>query len=129
MPASYMLVYMTARDSKQAGRIASALVRERLAACVNVLGPISSLYRWEGRVGQDREVAFLAKTTRARWPALLKRVKELHSYKVPCVVALPVAAGNPVFLKWLASEVRPIPGGVRPAARSAAGSKRAAARR
>lgn len=134
MNNTYLIVYMTARDRNQARHIGAALVRERLAACVNVLGPITSIYRWKESVQQDREVAFLAKTTRARWPSLLKRVREMHTYETPCVIALPIRGGNPDFLRWLAAETatppaRPTPGGARPAGRSAAGSKRVVARR
>lgn len=133
-PTTCILVYMTARDHRQARRIGSTLIRERLAACVNILGATTSLYRWEGVVRQDREIALLAKTTRPRWKALLKRVKELHPYDVPCVVALPIRDGNPEFLCWLAAETTPLRGTVcfsrvgRPASRTAAGSKSVAAR-
>lgn len=129
MTRNMLLVYVTIRDRRQARRLGARLVEERLAACVNVLGPITSIYRWKGRVQEDGEVALLAKTTAARWPALLRRVRELHTYETPCVVAVPLAAGHPDFLKWLAAEVRPIPGGVRRSGRSAAGNKSAASRR
>jgi len=99
-----VMVYLTARDARQAKRIGEALVKERLAACVNVLGPIASCYRWKGRVRRDREVALIAKTRRALAPRLSRRVKELHSYEVPCVVAMDIAGGNAAFLKWIASE-------------------------
>ena len=99
-----VLVYMTARTAAQARRIGKVLVAERLAACVNVLGPITSCYRWKGRVQSDREVALLAKTRRALVPRLTARVKELHTYDVPCVVAIPIQGGNAGFLEWVAAE-------------------------
>lgn len=98
------LVYITARDRAEARKIGSALVRERLAACVNILGAIESVYRWKDRVRNDREVALIAKTRAARVPALVRRVRALHSYEVPCVVALPIRGGNAAFLRWVESE-------------------------
>lgn len=97
-------VYMTAATRRDALRIGDALVRERLAACVNVLGPIASIYRWKGRVTRGREVAFIAKTRAARVAALVARVRALHSYDVPCVVALDIKGGNPAFLRWIGEE-------------------------
>lgn len=102
-----VLVYLTARDARQARRIGEALVKERLAACVNVLGPIASCYRWKARLQRDREVALLAKTRRALLPRLTARVKALHTYDVPCVVAIPILGGNAGFLEWVAAETDP----------------------
>lgn len=96
-------VYMTAATRREALRIGEALVRERLAACVNVGGPIDSVYRWKGRMERGREVALVAKTRASRLRALTARVKELHAYETPCIVALPIEDGNPDFLRWLAS--------------------------
>ncbi|MGC2854215.1 divalent-cation tolerance protein CutA [Novispirillum sp. DQ9] len=102
---SLCIVYMTAADRDEALRIGRALVDERLAACVNVLGEITSIFRWDGAVQQEGEVAFIAKTSAAMVDALAARVTELHSYDTPCVVALPIAAGAAPFLKWLEVEV------------------------
>lgn len=99
-----VMVYMTAADAAEAARIGRALVERRLAACANVLGPIRSFYWWDGKVQDDAEVALVAKTRAELVPALTAAVKELHSYQVPCVVALPVADGNPDFLAWIEAE-------------------------
>lgn len=99
-----MLVYMTAGSRDEALTIARALVDERLAACVNVLGEITSVYRWEGAVEEGGEIAFLAKTTADRLPALTARVQALHSYDCPCVVAVPIADGAPAFLEWIVGQ-------------------------
>lgn len=112
-----VLVYLTARDVRQARRIGEVLVKERLVACVNVLGPITSSYRWNGRLQRDREVALLAKTRRSLLPRLTARVKELHTYDVPCVVALPILGGYAGFLQWVAAETAP-PSASRAARRS-----------
>lgn len=97
-------VYITASNRAEARRLANALVEERLAACVNILGAIESVYRWKGRVEKGNEVALIAKTRRSRVRALTARVQELHSYEVPCVVVFPLEDGNKAFLSWVASE-------------------------
>ena len=103
------LVYMTAETPEAAQRIGRALVEARLAACVNILGSISSIYRWEGEIVEDGETAFIAKTRDELVPALTARVTELHSYDCPCVIALPVSGGNLSFLDWIAAETGAAP--------------------
>ncbi|SDE56019.1 divalent-cation tolerance protein CutA [Rhodospira trueperi] len=103
----YCLVYMTAGSHDEAVRIGHALVADRLAACVNVLGPMTSVFEWEGRTQEDQEVAFLAKTRRAQVDALVERVKALHAYDCPCAVALPIDGGNPAFLQWIGEQTGP----------------------
>ena len=97
-------VYVTARDEAEAKKIARAVVEEQLAACANVLGSIGSIYRWEGSVCEENEVALILKTSARRTSELIDRIKELHSYECPCVVCLPIADGNRDFLSWLADE-------------------------
>lgn len=104
---SQVVVYMTASDTEEAARIGRMLVERRLAACVNVLGPIRSFYLWDGAVQDDPEVAFIAKTEDDRVAELTEAVTAAHSYDVPCVVALPVAGGHAEFLAWLRDETRP----------------------
>ena len=100
-------VYVTAPDADAARRIGRALVEERLAACANVLGPITSIFRWDGKVQEEGEAVLIAKTRADLVPALTDRVKALHSYSCPCVVSWPLAAGNPDFLSWIAAETGP----------------------
>ena len=102
----YLMVYVTAADRDEARRIAETLVAERLAACANIIGQIESVYHWEGEVRSSGEAAFLAKTTEACFDALAARVRELHSYELPCVVALPLARGEAAFLGWIQENVR-----------------------
>lgn len=104
---SALVVYMTAADADEAARIGGALVERRLAACVNILGPIRSLYWWDGKVNDDGETAFIAKTWDDRLDALTRTVRELHSYYEPCVVALPVAGGSATFIDWILGQTRP----------------------
>jgi len=101
------IVYMTAGDLAEARRIGRTLVEERLAACVNIIDGMRAVYRWEGELQEGQEVVVIAKTVAAKVDALVARVKALHSYQCCCVLALPVAAGNPPFLDWIAAEVAP----------------------
>ncbi|CAH2599286.1 Divalent-cation tolerance protein CutA [Rhodovastum atsumiense] len=103
-PDEILIAYVTCADLEQARRIGRALVEERLAACVNIRVH-EAIYRWQGAVEQAPEAAFLAKTTRAAWPALQARVRALHSYELPCIVAWPLAEGLPEYLGWIAGAV------------------------
>lgn len=105
--AATVIVYMTAQDRREAESIGRQLVGQRLAACVNILGPIRSIYRWQGRVHQAGETAFLAKTRAALVPRLVRQVRAQHGYECPCVVALPIRGGHGPFLQWIADETRP----------------------
>lgn len=99
-----ILVYMTAPDLKVARRLARSLVEERLAACVNIIGSIDSIYRWKGTIERGCEVALVVKTRRALLARLTRRVREQHPYETPCVVAYPIIGGNADFLAWLRAE-------------------------
>jgi periplasmic divalent cation tolerance protein len=105
---SAQFVYMTAGSAEEAQRIGEALVENRLAACVNILDGMRSIYRWEGKVQKDREVVMIAKTTRDRLPALIDTVTALHSYDCPCIVSVAIDGGHPDFLAWISAEVRDI---------------------
>lgn len=94
-------VFITAPTEDMAADIAKALVEARLAACANIVKDIRSIYTWQGKVQDDREVLMIVKTRRHLFNALLSKVKELHSYEVPEIIALPIAAGSEDYLKWL----------------------------
>jgi periplasmic divalent cation tolerance protein len=96
-------------DSESAFNLARALVRARLAACVNILSPATSIYRWEGREEETREIPVLIKTTRERYPALEKALCELHPYALPEIIALPVEQGLENYLGWVTDECKPLP--------------------
>lgn len=97
-------VYVTTPDIHEAKKIGRILVGKRLAACVNILSSVESLFWWEGEIQETGETAFIAKTTRHRVPELIAAVKSNHSYECPCVVVLSIEEGNPDFLKWIADE-------------------------
>lgn len=96
----------TCPDRQSASRIAHALVEERLAACVNLLPQVESVYRWQGVVEQAEELQLLIKTSRARLPALIERVRTLHPYECPELLALDAVAGLPGYLNWVLEETR-----------------------
>ena len=99
-------IYMTAGSKDEARKIGQELVVTRLAACVNILDNMNSFYMWQGEIQDDTEVVIIAKTTEDRLPALIEKVKAMHSYDCPCIVAIPVSGGNPAFLDWIAAEVK-----------------------
>ena len=101
-----VFVYMTAADIGEAELIGRVLVEKRLAACVNILDGMRSLYWWDGKVQSDAECVFIAKTMDTELDVLTREVKALHSYDVPCVAALPITGGNPDFLQWIENETR-----------------------
>ena len=101
------LVLCTVPDAATAERIATALVEERLAACVNALPGIASTYRWQGKVERAGEVLLVMKCTADRYPALEVRVRALHPHAVPEVVAIAVAAGHAPYLDWITESTRP----------------------
>lgn len=103
---SALFVYITAPDSETARHLASTLVRERLCACANILDRMESFYWWEGKVDHAQECALVVKTTEERYPALEKRVLDLHPYDTPCIVALPLVKGAAPFLQWITDETR-----------------------
>ena len=100
-----VLLYLTCANKDEAKSIARTLIDERLIACANILGTMTSVYRWEGTVVEDEEIAVLLKTRRDMAARATERVKELHSYDLPCVVGLPIQGGNPDFIGWLHCEV------------------------
>lgn len=102
-----VMLYCTCANHQEALRIARVLVDERLVACANILPPHTAVYRWEDQVRDEPEVAMLLKTKGDMTARVAERIKSLHSYSVPCVVALPIQGGNPDFLLWIGQEVAP----------------------
>jgi periplasmic divalent cation tolerance protein len=93
-------IYITAGSEEEAAGIGKTLIEERLAACINIL-PVRSVYRWEGCIEDEAEVAAFIKTRDSLAEKVIDRVKSLHSYEVPCIVVLPIKQGNPDYLQWI----------------------------
>ena len=101
-----LLVLTSVPDQAAAELLAAALVENRLAACVNILQPCRSIYRWQGAVEKADEVPLLIKTTEACYPALEAAIRAVHPYVTPEIIALPVALGLPDYLAWVAAETQ-----------------------
>ena len=99
-----LIVITNCPDEETANHIALAVVEARLAACVNILPRVQSIYRWQGAVESAVEVSLLIKTTAATYPALEAAIRERHPYEVPEIIALPISAGLPAYLNWVAEE-------------------------
>ncbi len=104
MKNNVFLVFSTCADEAAGRRIARKLVEERLAACVNLQPGITSVYRWEGAIEEAGECLLIAKTSNERLEALTGRLRALHDYELPEIVAVPVTAGLPGYLSWVAEE-------------------------
>ena len=109
MPMSVLICLTTCPDRSAADRIATALVDERLAACVNIVPGIHSTYRWQGQVMRDEELLLIIKTTADRMTELRARLPELHPYELPELIAVQSADGLPSYLQWVRDETRPAP--------------------
>ncbi len=107
MPAAFLQVATTVDSEAAAGELAAALVEARLAACVQVLGPVASTYWWQGQVERAQEWLCLVKTTAAALEPAMEAIRAEHSYEEPEITATPIVAGSPGYLKWLGAEVRP----------------------
>lgn len=102
-----IVVLVTCGSVEEARKIGRALVDERLAACVNVVqAPVESIYRWKGRVDSAAEFLMIIKSSRERFSALEERIRKLHSYEIPEIIALPIEKGSRDYLVWLTDSVR-----------------------
>ncbi len=100
------LVYITAKDKQEARKIGKALVEARLAACVNIIDGMNSMYWWENQVQDDNETVLIAKTKASLVKKLIEKVKSLHSYSCPCIITLPIGEGNKEYLEWIEKETK-----------------------
>jgi periplasmic divalent cation tolerance protein len=101
-----LLVLTNLPDREAAERLAGALVEQRVAACVNILAPCKSVYRWKGAVQHDEEHPLLVKTTAERYPALEAAIRAAHPYELPEIIAVPVERGLPAYLAWVDAETK-----------------------
>jgi periplasmic divalent cation tolerance protein len=104
---SSLLVLTNLPDRAAAERIADTLIGQHLAACVNILAPCRSVYRWKGEVQHDEEHPVLIKTTAERYPALEQALRAAHPYELPEIIAVPIERGLPAYLAWVAGETKP----------------------
>ena len=102
----YISVFITASSEQEGEKISSALVKDRLAACVSMVKVVSSTFRWKGQISNEQEVLLIAKTKDTLFEKLKKRVLELHSYEVPEIVASPILAGFEKYLNWIEDETK-----------------------
>ena len=102
----YIVIFVTTKDVKQAQKIADGLLKEKLIACANIIDGVKSLFRWEGRVDSAKEALLVLKTKKTLSNKVAAKVKLLHSYQTPEIIALPIAAGSRDYLKWIDASVR-----------------------
>lgn len=103
---SESFIYMTCETKEEAGRVGASLVEQRLVACVNIIPGMQSLYWWQGKVEKSEEIVLIAKTRTELVDTVTEAVKAMHSYDVPCIVALPCDGGNSDFLQWIRDETK-----------------------
>lgn len=106
---SEIVVFVTAASEEEASKIARELVQQRLVACANIIGAVRSVFRWEGKVADEQEALMVLKSDDARFEDLSMKIKELHSYSVPEIIALPISRGLPEYLQWVRETTRPDP--------------------
>jgi periplasmic divalent cation tolerance protein len=99
--SEYCSLYVTFPNREEAHSIAHTLLAEKLVACANIIDGMTSLYHWLGELQTEKEVVMFAKTSAVQREAAMTRIKALHSYEVPCIVALPIEAAQPDFLRWI----------------------------
>ena len=102
----HVAVYIITKNLKEARKVGSMLLKERLVACINIVPAIESMYWWKGKITHHGESLLVAKTRKELVSTIIQTVKKHHSYSVPCVNALPIIKGNPDYLKWLDKETK-----------------------
>lgn len=102
----YIVIFVTASNKKEAQKIAARLIKNKLAACVNIAQEIESLFFWEAKIQKAKESLLIIKSTRAKFPRIVKLIKSLHSYKVPEIIALPIITGDKPYLGWIDASIR-----------------------
>ena len=102
----YIVIFVTTKDVKQAQKIANGLLQDKLIACANIVGGVRSLFWWEGKVDSAKEALLILKTKKSLFKKAAARVRALHSYQTPEIIALPIIEGNEDYLKWISASVR-----------------------
>jgi periplasmic divalent cation tolerance protein len=107
-PMSYIVVIMTTPNKEEAAKIVRSLVRERLIACANIVGPVSSVFWWQGKIDEENEFLILMKSHKNPFERISERIMEIHSYDVPEIIALPIIEGSPPYLDWLKTSLQSV---------------------
>jgi periplasmic divalent cation tolerance protein len=102
----YVIVLVTTKDKKEAHKIAAALIKQKLAACVNIADKVNSIFFWAGKVNQAKESLLVIKSKKEKLHQIIKLVKSLHSYDVPEIIAIPIIAGDKPYLRWIDATLR-----------------------
>ncbi|MCX5698595.1 MAG: divalent-cation tolerance protein CutA [Candidatus Omnitrophica bacterium] len=102
----YVVVLVTAKDKKEARKISIALIKAKLAACVNIVDKVDSVFFWAGKIDQAQESLLVIKSKREKLPRIIKLVRSLHSYEVPEIIAVPIIAGDRPYLRWINAALR-----------------------
>ncbi|OGX16292.1 MAG: hypothetical protein A2166_04015 [Omnitrophica WOR_2 bacterium RBG_13_41_10] len=102
----HIVIFVTVPDKKQARQIANKLIKTKLAACVNIIPGVESLFSWKGKIDSAKELLLVIKSEKSKLPKIIKTVKSLHSYEVPEIIALPIIAGNKEYLRWIDECIR-----------------------
>jgi periplasmic divalent cation tolerance protein len=106
MPTPYLIIFCTVPDSTTAKKIARILVKEKLAACCNILEGLNSIYSWENKIQDEAELLLIIKSRKELFPELEQQIKKLHPYVVPEIIAMPIINGNQEYLKWMEKNVK-----------------------
>ena len=101
MDTNYFIVFVTASDDNEANKISDAILKEKLCACVNITKEVSSIYWWGGKLESSSEILMIIKTRKDKIEKLIEKVKEIHSYEVPEIIAVPIIYGNEDYLNWI----------------------------
>ena len=105
---SYIIVIITTPNKEEAVKIVRSLLKERLIACANIVGPVSSLFWWQRKIDEENEFLVFMKSHKSLFKRLSKRVMEIHSYDVPEIIALPIIEGSPPYIDWLKTSLQPV---------------------
>ena len=102
----HIIVFVTTSNKKEAQKIAAGLIKQKLAACVNIVDKVDSLFFWEGKTQKAKESLLIIKSKKEKWGRLAKLVKSLHSYTVPEIIAIPIISGDKPYLRWIDATLR-----------------------
>ncbi len=102
----YIVIFVTASSKKEAQKISASLIKQKLAACVNVIDKVDAVFFWENKVQKAKEFLLIIKSTKAKFTQITKLIKSLHSYKVPEIIGLPIVVGDKPYLRWIDAALR-----------------------